>query len=178
MPADQVEVLRAMKSAIEQGDWDAVRHDINLRPVEGINGDSSKEDILNILRKYGISEEEVRLWGSGTPLREFLWSEEMADARVFIMKKVDFKDLSEGKTEIRNTHINIGIGKDISIKDLAHLIAEKTEYKGNIEFDSSKPDGTMKKLTDVSKLNSLGWQHKTEIQEGVSKMFHWYTSNM
>ena len=93
---------------LKQGDWDAVRHDMNLRPVEGINGDSSKEDILNILRKYGISEEEVRLWGTGTPLREFLWSEEMADASVFVMEHVDFKDTFEpDDKEIRNCHINM-----------------------------------------------------------------------
>ena len=114
---------------LKQGDWDAVRHDMNLRPVEGINGDSSKEDILNILRKYGISEEEVRLWGSGTPLREFLWSEEMADASVFVMEHVDFKDtFKPGDKEIRNCHINIGTGKEITIRQLAELIVNTVGY--------------------------------------------------
>ena len=109
---------------LKQGDWDAVRHDMNLRPVEGINGDSSKEDILNILRKYGISEEEVRLWGTGTPLREFLWSEEMADASVFVMEHVDFKDtFKPGDKEIRNCHINIGTGKEIMRPAVIAMIA-------------------------------------------------------
>ena len=126
---------------LKQGDWDAVRHDMNLRPVEGINGDSSKEDILNILRKYGISEEEVRLWGSGTPLREFLWSEEMADASVFVMEHVDFNTVG---------------------------------YQGRLTFDTSKPDGTMRKLTDPGKLHALGWHHKIDIEEGVQRMYRWY----
>ena len=94
---------------LKEGDWEAVRKDMNQRPVEGVNGDSPKADILNILRKYGISETEVTLWGTGTPLREFLWSEEMADASVFVMEHVDFKDTyKEGDKDIRNCHINIG----------------------------------------------------------------------
>ena len=139
---------------LKEGDWEAVRKDMNQRPVEGVNGDSPKADILNILRKYGISETEVTLWGTGTPLREFLWSEEMADASVFVMEHVDFKDTyKEGDKDIRNCHINIG---------------------GKLTFDSSKPDGTMRKLTDPSKLHSLGWHHKIEIEEGVRRMYEWY----
>ena len=160
---------------LKQGDWDAVRHDMNLRPVEGINGDSSKEDILNILRKYGISEEEVRLWGTGTPLREFLWSEEMADASVFVMEHVDFKDtFKPGDKEIRNCHINIGTGKEITIRQLAELIVNTVGYQGRLTFDTSKPDGTMRKLTDPGKLHALGWHHKIDIEEGVQRMYRWY----
>ena len=160
---------------LKQGDWDAVRHDMNLRPVEGINGDSPKEDILNILRKYGISDTEVTLWGTGTPLREFLWSEEMADASVFVMEHVDFKDTyKEGDKDIRNCHINIGTGKEITIRQLAERIVETVGYQGKLTFDSSKPDGTLRKLTDPSKLHSLGWHHQIEIEEGVRKMYEWY----
>ena len=91
---------------LKEGNWEAVRKDMNLRPVEGINGDSPKEEILAILSKYGISETEVTLWGTGTPLREFLWSEEMADASVFVMEHVDFKDTyKEGSKDIRNCQI-------------------------------------------------------------------------
>ena len=160
---------------LKQGDWDAVRHDMNLRPVEGINGDSPKEDILNILRKYGISEEEVRLWGTGTPLREFVWSEEMADASVFVMEHVDFKDTFEpDDKEIRNCHINIGTGKEITIRQLAELIVNTVGYQGRLTFDTSKPDGTMRKLTDPGKLHALGWHHKIDIEEGVQRMYRWY----
>ena len=160
---------------LKEGNWEAVRKDMNQRPVEGVNGDSSKEDILAILKKYGISETEVTLWGTGTPLREFLWSEEMADASVFVMEHVNFKDTyKEGSKDIRNCHINIGTGKEITIRQLAERIVETVGYQGKLTFDSSKPDGTMRKLTDPSKLHSLGWHHKIEIEEGVQRMYEWY----
>ena len=160
---------------LKEGNWEAVRKDMNQRPVEGVNGDSSKEDILAILKKYGISETEVTLWGTGTPLREFLWSEEMADASVFVMEHVDFKDTyKEGNKDIRNCHINIGTGKEITIRQLAERIVETVGYQGKLTFDSSKPDGTMRKLTDPSKLHALGWHHKIEIEEGVQRMYEWY----
>ena len=160
---------------LKEGNWEAVRKDMNLCPVEGVNGDSPKEEILAILQKYGISETEVTLWGTGTPLREFLWSEEMADASVFVMEHVNFKDTyKEGSKDIRNCHINIGTGKEITIRQLAERIVETVGYQGKLTFDSSKPDGTMRKLTDPSKLHSLGWHHKIEIEEGVQRMYEWY----
>ena len=160
---------------LKQGDWNAICKDLNQRPVEGIDGNSSKEDILAILAKYGISNSEVKLWGTGTPLREFLWSEEMADAIVFVMEHVDFKDTyKQGDKDIRNCHINIGTGKEISIRELAELIVSTVGYQGQLTFDSTKPDGTMRKLTDPSKLHALGWHHKVEIEEGVQRMYNWY----
>ena len=160
---------------LKQGDWDAICKDLNQRPVEGIDGNSSKEDILAILAKYGISNSEVKLWGTGTPLREFLWSEEMADASVFVMEHVDFKDTyKQGDKDIRNCHINIGTGKEISIRELAELIVSTVGYQGQLTFDSTTPDGTMRKLTDPSKLHALGWHHKVEIEEGVQRMYNWY----
>ena len=153
---------------------ESLKKDFNKRPVEGINGEHSLEEIKAILSKYGVFENRVELWGTGKPMREFLWSEDMADACIYVMQNVDFKDLIEDKKEIRNTHINIGTGSDITIKDLSILISKTIEYKGNISFDSSKPDGTMKKLTDSSKLNSLGWRHKIEIEEGINKLWEWY----
>ena len=151
---------------LKEGNWEAVLKDLNLRPVEGVNGQYSQEEITNILKKYGISESGVELWGTGTPLREFLWSEEMADASVFIMEQVDFKDA--------RSHINIGTGKEITIKALAELIMKTVGYTGKLTFDSSKPDGTMRKLTDPSKLHALGWHHRIEIEEGVQRMYEWY----
>lgn len=163
---------------LKQNDWDAVRRDMNRRPVEGVDGTAGKEEILNVLGKYGISPEEVKLWGTGTPLREFLWSEEMADASVFVMEHVDFKDTyQEGDKEIRNCHINIGTGKEISIRSLAELIVATVGYQGRLTFDSSKPDGTMRKLTDPGKLHGLGWHHKIDIEEGVQRMYAWYLNN-
>lgn len=154
-----------------------LKKDFNKRPVEGINGEHSLEEIKAILSKYGVYEDRVELWGTGKPMREFLWSEDMADACIYVMQNVDFKDLIIDKREIRNTHINIGTGSDLTIKDLSSLIARIIDYKGSISFDSSKPDGTMKKLTDPSKLNGLGWKHQIEIEEGVKQIRDWYLKN-
>ncbi|MCC8186398.1 MAG: GDP-L-fucose synthase [Bacteroides sp.] len=156
------------------GDRLAIRADLHRRPVEGIDGNDSWEQILTLLRKYGIDEDRVTLWGTGTPLREFLWSEEMADACIYIMEKVNFTDLTGDGTEIRNCHINIGTGEEISIRDLAYLTAQTVGYKGEVNFDPGKPDGTPRKLTDVSRLHALGWHHRISVREGVGKLYRWY----
>lgn len=166
-----------LAKALMNSDWDVVRRDLARRPVEGISADSTQQDIENKLNQFGIGKHQVELWGSGKPLREFLWSEDMADASVYIMENVDFSDLSKGKTEIRNCHINIGTGKEISIRELAELIKKIIGYDGEVSFNPSKPDGTMRKLTDVSKLNSLGWKHTIEINDGVGKIYKWYLHN-
>lgn len=163
-----------LAKCLYESDWNSLRMDLNRRPVEGVSGDDSEDVIVGLLKKYGIESDCVNLWGSGKPLREFLWSEEMADASVFIMEKVDFKDLVGSEKEIRNTHINIGTGKEISICDVAFLIRKAIAYKGEIYFDSGKPDGTMRKLTNVSKLHALGWQHKVEVEEGIKRLYKWY----
>ena len=157
--------------------WEAIYQDLLRRPVEGISGSAGQEDILNVLQKYGITENSVTLWGTGKPLREFLWSEEMADACVYIMEHVDFEDVKGTHPEIRNCYINIGTGKEISIHDLAQLISRTIGYTGEIVFDSTKPDGTMRKLTDVAKLHALGWHHQIEIDEGVKRLYEWYLNN-
>lgn len=172
MPAMVRKVFLA--HCLREGNWDAVRADMNLRPVEGVDGTAPQERIEAVLAKYGIGADAVTLWGTGTPLREFLWSEEMADASVFIMENVDFKDLRGEGREVRNCHINIGTGKEISIGDLARLIVKTIGYKGELRFDTSKPDGTPRKLCDVTKLHKLGWRHKIEIEEGVQKLYEWY----
>lgn len=130
------------------------------------------------LFKYGVDETRVEIWGSGKPRREFLWSEDMADACIFIMENRAFPDTYDSKTtEIRNTHINIGTGQDISIEELAYLIKKITGYRGDFYFNTSKPNGTMKKLTDSSKLHSLGWKHKVDLHDGVKTMYEWYITH-
>ncbi|HET9571919.1 MAG TPA: GDP-L-fucose synthase [Bacteroidales bacterium] len=157
-------------------DWEALRRDFSRYPVEGVNGDSSQADILNMLNKYGITKGRITLWGTGKPFREFLWSEDMADACVFIMERVSFDDLKGTEPEIRNCHINIGTGKDISIKQLAELVKDKIGFQGELFFDVNKPDGTLRKLTDPSKLHQLGWHHTMEIENGIETMYRWYLS--
>ena len=166
-----------LAKALSQQDWESIKNDLRKRPVEGISDKNTQQEIEQLLAKYGIFRDKVVLWGTGKPMREFLWSEEMADACIFVMNNVDFEDAKSNKTEIRNTHINIGTGKYLSIKDLSGLIAKAIDFKGIIDFDSSKPDGTMKKLVNVSKINQLGWKHSIEINEGVEKMYHWYLKN-
>lgn len=157
-----------------QQDFDAIRTDLDRMPVEGINGKSTEKDIIAVLAKYGIYADKLVLWGTGTPLREFLWSEDMADASVHILENVSFSDLKGNNKEVRNCHINIGSGKELSIGQLAEKIKYIIEYVGKIEWDASKPDGTMRKLCDVSKLHSLGWKHKVEIDEGIKRLYQWY----
>jgi GDP-L-fucose synthase len=141
-------------------------------------GVNNIEEAKTFLNSFGVSKNSVEIWGSGKPKREFLWSEDMADACVFIMENRNFSDTyNEGEKEIRNTHINIGTGKDVSIKELAESIQRTIGFKGSLVFNTNKPDGTMRKLTDVSKLNSLGWKHKIELEEGVKKAYNWYVSN-
>jgi len=136
------------------------------------------EKIIAILSKYGINKDTLSLWGTGKVFREFLWSEDMADASVHILLNVDFKDTySPNQKEIRNCHINIGTGKEITIKELAEKIQKEIDYKGTILWNSDKPDGTPRKLTDVSKLHSLGWRHKIEIDEGIHLLTQWYKNN-
>ena len=164
-----------LAKCLNEGRWDDVRKDIDLRPVEGVDGKNSNDEILVKLAKFGITPEAVTLWGTGSPMREFLWSEEMADASVHVLLNVDFKDTyNPADKEIRNCHINVGTGKELSIRELAEKVVREVGFKGELLWDASKPDGTPRKLTDVSKLHSLGWHHKIEIDEGVHRLYEWY----
>lgn len=155
-------------------DWEALRRDFGRYPVEGVNAESSEAEILQILAKYGVTKGKITLWGTGTPYREFLWSEDMADACVFIMETVSFDDLKGSDPEVRNCHINIGTGKEITIKQLAELVKSKIGFEGELFFDVTKPDGTMRKLTNPAKLHALGWKHQMEIEDGIETMYRWY----
>ncbi|MDH6308320.1 GDP-L-fucose synthase [Dysgonomonas sp. PFB1-18] len=166
---------------LEENAWDIIRKDLDTRSIEGVSGKSIEQEILDIMSKYGVSRNgdkvRVEIWGSGRPMREFLWSEEMGDATVFIMESVNFLDLTNviKRQEIRNTHINIGTGTEISIKDVANLIKKTVGFSGDLWFNADKPDGTMRKLSDVSKLQSLGWKHKVNIEDGLQRMYKWYS---
>ncbi|MBO7140441.1 MAG: NAD-dependent epimerase/dehydratase family protein, partial [Prevotella sp.] len=202
MPAMMRKVYLAR--LLHEGDWETIGRDLNRRPVEGVDGTASHDSIINVLQKYGISDNKVVLWGTGTPLREFLWSEDMADASVHVLLNVDFKDIigieryssvhygastdgavdrdhSAGRGgaipqlgEIRNCHINVGTGKEVTIRQLSEMVAQATGFEGTIAFDASKPDGTMRKLIDVEKLHRLGWRHSVELEDGVNRLFQWY----
>jgi GDP-L-fucose synthase len=157
-------------SLLEQKDFQKIA--MNL----GIKFDS-EDQIKQELAKYGIEEKDgrvvLKVWGTGQPYREFLHVDDMAEACVFVMNNVDFKDVAKGK-EIKNTHINIGTGSDVTINELAHMIKEIVGFNGDIEFDTSKPDGMYRKLLSVDKINSLGWKHKIELKTGLEKTIAWY----
>lgn len=206
MPAMMRKIYLA--KLIHDDDWKAITVDMNKRPVEGVTGASSHDEILKVLAKYGIENNKVTLWGTGSPLREFLWSEDMADASVHVLLNVDFsviigiekyssvhygasvdgavdRNHSAGRGgaipslgEIRNCHINVGTGKELTIRELSELVVKSVGFQGEVFFDASKPDGTMRKLIDVSKLHSLGWTHKVEIEDGVQKLFEWYKASL
>ncbi len=138
---------------------------------------TSFDEAKHILSKFGVSSNEVEIWGSGNPKREFLWSEDMADACVYIMKNIDFDETINDLSEVRNTHINIGTGIEISIKDLAELIKKTIGFNGTFVFNTEKPDGTLRKVTDVSKLHDLGWNHTIELDKGIGKIYSWYLNS-
>lgn len=205
---------------IHDNNWDAIRIDMDKRPINptaklaleigesNVDGKESPERILKALSFYGIEDNKVTLWGDGSPLREFLWSEDMADASVHVLLNVDFKDIigiekyssvfygvksdgevnrnnSEGRGgaipslgEIRNCHINVGTGKELTIKSLAEIVVKTVGFEGEVCWDSTKPNGTPRKLIDVSKLHSLGWQHKIEIEDGVERLYEWYRNSL
>lgn len=182
-----------LAKCLNEGDWEDVRKDIGLRPVtikntdKRVDANSTEEDILFVLAHYGITPEAVTLWGTGAPMREFLWSEEMADASVHCLLNVDFQDVvdnsdfvvnHDGIKEIRNCHINVGTGKQLSIKECAEKIVTEIGFKGELRWDRSKPDGTMLKLCNVDKLHRLGWHHTIEIDEGIHKLYQWYVQGI
>ena len=218
MPAMMRKVYLA--KLIADNNWDMIRKDLSIRPVGAnmkengevvryvINGESTETEILKVLAFYGIENNKVTLWGTGKPLREFLWSEDMADASVHVLLNVNFSDIigiekyssvhygvaadgvvdrnhSTGRGgaipslgEIRNCHINVGTGKELTIRELSELVVKAVGFEGEVFFDANKPDGTMRKLIDVSKLHSLGWTHKVEIEDGVQKLFDWYKESL
>ncbi len=176
-------MIRKMHLAkcLDAGDMDAIRYDLKKRPMEEISWDAPDSAVLEFLKMHGITKDGVSatltLWGTGKPMREFLWANDMADACVYIMNNVDFSGLvKDGSREIRNTHLNIGTGKEISIHDLAMTIKQITGFQGNVTFDASKPDGTPRKLLDTSKLENLGWKYSVELTDGIQRVYDHYLS--
>lgn len=165
-------------------DFDAIRSDLNARPMDGISSSLSDDEIISSLEEFGLiyagGKVELQLWGSGKPRREFLHSDDLAQAVVFVMNSVSFKDIVEerGLKEVRNTHINIGFGEDISIAELAHLVKEIVGFKGTIQWDTTKPDGTFQKLMDISRLRDLGWSPSISLKEGVEKVYQLYREEL
>lgn len=145
------------------GDLQAIRRDLDRLPVEGVDGRASDQTISTVLAKYGITNESILLWGTGSPMREFLHVDDMADASVFLLLNYDAPATTP-------SHVNAGCGEDIAIRDLAVLVQKITNYRGAIKWDDSKPDGTPRKLLDVSKLRGLGWKPSVTLEEGIRRV--------
>jgi len=180
-----------LTQCLENNDLDSIRKDINKRPIRGIDGTASNEDIVSVLNSFGIrysklavgimqsanSQNDVptanrplptvlSLWGSGKPRREFLYVDDLADAVVFLMNNYNAKDIGE--------FINIGTGNDLTIKELAEMIKNIVGFKGSIDWDSSKPDGTPQKLLNIDRLHKLGWKAQIPLKGGIKKDYQWY----
>ena len=161
--------------------FDLIRQDLDYRPLRDFDHVTATDsEISDRLSQFGIYADRLELWGSGKPLREFLWSEDMADASVHVLLNVSFEDLKKrvGQTDVRNTHINVGTGKELTIAELAEKIRHTVGFNGEIHWDATKPDGTMRKLCDVTRLHDLGWHHNVELDEGVKRLYDWYLTSL
>jgi GDP-L-fucose synthase len=147
------------------GDWAAVARDLGVAGLD---------EARAVLDRHGIRGEALEVWGTGTPKREFLYSEDLAEGCLFVMREVDFDDVRGEGPEVRNTHLNIGTGQEVSIRELAEKIRDVVGFEGEITFDSSRPDGTPRKLTDVTKLHRLGWRHRVDLEEGLRLVYRSY----
>lgn len=172
-------LIRKMHLAkcLQENNWSGIQRDLRRRSLDKVNGKSTVDDFVSTLNQFGIFGNHLELWGTGKPIREFLWSDDLADACVYIMENVNFRNLIQDMTEIKDSHINIGTGEEVSIKELSALVAEIVGYKGKIKFNPLMPDGTMRKLLDVSKLRTLGWHHIIELKKGIELMYKWYVED-
>jgi len=178
-------VMRKLHIAkcLENKDWQALKKDLKKNPIKGLTENSTQNQILNILEKQGIHSTfntknpklksvRVELWGTGNAMREFLYVDDMAQASLFILG-LD-KDKYKNNTQEMVSHINIGTGVDVSIREVSEVIKRIVGYKGGIQFDTTKPDGPPRKLTDVSRLAGMGWQYSVGLEEGIQATYKWY----
>ncbi len=167
---------------LEQEDFEGIKKDFLKYPIgfglDKINLED-KQSILNVLKKVGIisnnSNISLTLWGSGEVYREFLYVDDLADACVYLMENVDAEDM---RKLCPDYFVNVGTGEDLKIKDLAMMIKDIVGFKGDIIHDLSKPDGTPRKLLDISKIKELGWKPKVSLEEGIRRTYEWYLRKM
>ncbi len=171
-----------LDKCLETGDWKSIRIELENRPSEGINGSAEGKAILDILVKFGVLQKHsavtFSLWRTGKPRWEFLHADDLADACIYLMEAINFDDIVQDDTsQVKNTQINIGIGKDLSIKELAFIINGMTGFDGQFFWDTSEPDGTVQKFLDVCKIRNLGWKESIALENGIGKVYGSYTSN-
>ncbi len=159
---------------LKEKDVEGIKADISCYPL-GFGLDekidfSNEQSMVSALAELGIMDSGIKLWGSGKPLREFLFVEDFAEASVFLMENYSYSDTGE--------IVNIGSGEEISLKDLSSLMGDIVKYAGDISWDTSKPDGTPRKSLDISKIESLGWKPKILMKQGIETTYNWYLDSI
>ena len=181
-------VMRKLHLAkcLENNDWQAIKQDLTNNPIKEINSDSNQSEIIKILAKHGIkttndsrlttqgsqpNKVEVELWGTGNAMREFLYVDDMAKASLFVLELNE--KTYQANTKPMLSHINVGTGKDVTIREMAETMKEIVGYKGKLTFDTSKPDGAPRKLIDVTRLEKMGWKYSVDLKEGLATTYEW-----
>ena len=177
-----------LAKSLMNNDWESIHIDLQKNPIPELDTNSTQETIQQALSKYGIYPDRVELWGSGKPRREFMHASDLADACVFLLEQLDFSSILQKEYDIQkptfpltspniiNTHINIGVGHDYSIRELSEILQSIIGYRGEIHWDTSKPDGTFQKLLNVDKLHNYGWKAQTDFKKGLQEVYHDYIS--
>jgi GDP-L-fucose synthase len=176
-------VMRKLHLAkcIENNDWQAIKQDIVKNPIKGITENSSNNQILKILAQHGIKQFKIQnlklnitveIWGSGNPRREFLHVQDMAQASLFVLELDE--ETYQANTQPILSHINVGTGKDVTIREMAEIMKEVVGYTGSLIFDSTKSEGALRKLIDVTRLEGMGWKYSVDLKEGLKKTYEWY----
>ncbi len=150
---------------LSENNWSTLQKDLERRSIDNVNGSSTLDELISTLQKFGISSHYIELRGSGKPMREFMWSGDLANACVFMLNNVDNTD---------GCNFNIGTGKEISIRKLAELVADIIGYSGRLKFSPSIPNERMNNLVDITKINNKGWNYSTDLEEGIFLLYQWY----
>tara|TARA_B100000900_G_scaffold53214_1_gene39432 strand:+ start:15642 stop:16739 length:1098 start_codon:yes stop_codon:yes gene_type:complete len=161
-----------LAKCLEKNDWREIKNDLEKYPINKLNLNAGHDEVISVLKDYGITKKKVEIWGSGLPRRDFLWSADLAEACLFVLDH--FSAIQNFGSQNTNSHINIGTGNEISIKELCLLIKNIVNYNGSFYFNDSKPDGTMRKQIDIEKIKKMGWKPSITLEKGLKKMYKFY----
>jgi len=179
-------LMRKMHLAkcMEQGNWNAIKDDLNKNPINGIDSKSRQAEILKVLKEQGVHSElniqnstlsaSVNVWGTGNAMREFLYVDDMAAASLFVLELDEI--IYQANTTPMLSHINVGTGVDVTIRELAKIMKEVVGYTGRLVFDKTKPDGASQKLIDVTRLENMGWKYSINLKNGLKETYEWYVT--
>jgi len=172
-----------LAKCLENNDWKAIKQDLIKNPINGVTENTNNDKILKILAKHGIIlnikhsklNVAVAIWGTGNAMREFLYVDDMAQASLFVLELN--KEIYKAHTQSMLSHINIGTGKDVTIREMVEIMKEVVGYTGKLTFDTTKPDGAPRKLIDVARLKRMGWRYSINLESGLERTYKWYLNN-